>query len=124
VIPTRAATVLSLGSRRGQGIGRLRAAVCRRGPGRVFIRADEPEGGVAEIARSPRSPRRLQRRVNGHGGRSGPFGHDQLGRQDDRRDPQVSHTRKKGERGTQANARTKETTDRAGPGSSERVRNE
>jgi hypothetical protein len=40
----------------------------------------------------PNSTRRLQRWVNGHGGRSGLFGHDQLGRQDDRRDPQVSHT--------------------------------
>jgi hypothetical protein len=37
---------------------------------------------------------------------------------------QVSHAGEKGERGTQADAQTKETVDRAGPRSSERVRNE
>jgi hypothetical protein len=35
--------------------GHRKATRCRRGPGRVYIRADEPEGGVAETPRSPRS---------------------------------------------------------------------
>jgi hypothetical protein len=74
-------------------------------PGEYLSVADDPEGGVAENPRSPRSPRRLQRRVSGHGERSGPFGHDTAGRQDDRWDPQVSHAGKKGEHGTQADAR-------------------
>jgi hypothetical protein len=48
-------------------------------PGEYLSVSDDPEGGVAENPRSPRSPRRLQRRVSGHGGRSGPFGHDTAG---------------------------------------------
>ena len=48
-------------------------------------------------------------------------------REDDDReawDPQVSHRGGKRERGTQANTRTKEMADRAGPRSSEKVREE
>jgi hypothetical protein len=52
-------------------------------------------------------------------------------REDDDREawgPQVSHTGGggggEGERGTQANTRTKEMADRAGPRSSEKVRDE
>jgi hypothetical protein len=120
-IPTAAATVLSLGSRRGQGIGRLHAA--------DEVPREYLSVRTSRKVESRKSPGARDHRGGCNGGSTAmaeeavhsatiSWGDKMIG------GTQVSHAGEKGERGTQADAQTKETVDRAGPRSSERVRNE